>query len=117
MWNAIALCKKTQSLNEYGDLVETLTKRTVYAEEISVGMTEVYQAMAVGYKPEIKFRLENFMDYKGEEIVEYAPFMSQDTVQLRVLRTYRSGDQIELVCYNSIDNPKVVSNGSTEVTS
>ena len=114
MWTAIQLCKKTQTLNSYGDIVETLTKRTVYAEEMSVGMNEVYQAMAVGYKPQVKFRLENFMDYQGEEIVEYAPFLSTDSYQYRVLRTYRSGDQLELVCYNSIDNPKVVvSNAST----
>lgn len=114
MWTAINLVSKVQALNEYGDLVETLIKREVFAEELSVGMQETYQAMAVGYKPEVKFRLENFMDYHGEELVEYAPFMSQDVVILRILRTYRAGDQIELVCYNSIDNPKVVTtNGST----
>lgn len=107
MWMDINLLKKVQSLNTYGDLVETYTRRTVYAEEMSVGMTETYQAMAVGYKPEVKFRLENFMDYHGEELVEYTPFMSQDTAILRVLRTYRAGDRIELVCYASIDNPKV----------
>ena len=114
MWNAINLVGKVQTLNAYGDLVETYTKREVYAEELSVGMTETYQAMAVGYKPEIKFRLENFMDYHGEELVEYAPFMSSDKIVLRILRTYRDGDRIELVCYNSIDNPKVVTtNAST----
>ena len=107
MYTAINLCKKTQTINAYGDLVTVWTKRTVYAEEMSVGMSEVYQAMAVGYKPEVKFRLENFLDYQGEEVVEYAPFMSQNTYILRVLRTYRSGDSMELVCYQSIDNPMV----------
>jgi hypothetical protein len=74
----------------------------------------VYQAMAVGYKPEVKFRLENFMDYHGEQLVEYTPFMSSDTVLLRVLRTYRDGDRIEIVCYNDNSNPKVASDGNTE---
>ena len=111
MYTAIDLVKKTQTINAYGDLVEVPTRRQVMAEEMSVGMCEVYQAMAVGYKPEIKFRLENFMDYHGEELVEYTPFMSQDAVQLRVLRTYRAGDQLEITCYAGNDNPKV-SNGS-----
>lgn len=108
MYTAINLCRKVQTINEYGDLVETLARRQVYAEEMSVGMSEVYQAMAVGYKPEVKFRLENFMDYHGEEIVEWTPFMRQDTAILRVLRTYRAGDQLELVCYAGNENPKVV---------
>ena len=107
MYTAINLCKKTQTINAYGDLVTAWTKRQVFAEEMSVGMSEVYQAMAVGYKPEVKFRLESFLDYQGEEVVEYAPFMSQNTYILRVLRTYRKGDSMELVCYQSIDNPLV----------
>lgn len=117
MYTAINLCREVQTINEYGDLVTTLVRRQVYAEEMSVGMSEVYQAMAVGYKPEVKFRLETFADYHGEEIVEYAPFLSQDSVILRVLRTYRDGDRMELVCYQSIDNPKVVEdNADAEIT-
>lgn len=119
MYTAINLCKKTQTTNAYGDLVTVWTKRQVFAEEMSVGMSEVYQAMAVGYKPEVKFRLENWLDYHGEEVVEYAPFMSQDAHILRVLRTYRDGDRMELVCYQSIDNPLVEEdgNGGTEESS
>jgi len=114
MYTAINLLKKAQSLDAYGDLTETYTKRQVYAEDMSVSMTEVYQAMAVGYKPEVKFRLENFCDYQGEELVEYCPFNSQDTYILRVLRTFRVGDQLEIVCYAANDHPKVVEqNGGT----
>lgn len=107
-YTAINLVKKVETINTLGDLVETYVRRQVYAEEKSVGMTEVYQAMAIGYKPEIRFVLENFMDYQGEELVEYTPFMSTDTAILRVLRTYRTGDQIELTCYQDNSNPKVV---------
>ena len=106
MYTAINLVRKAQIFNQFGDLVDTLIRRQVYAEELSVGMSEVYQAMAVGYKPEVKFRLESFLDYHGEELVEYIPFMSLDTVVLRVLRTYRDGDRMELVCYNDNSNPK-----------
>jgi len=101
----ITLIKETDSRNEYGDLVHTETRRTVYAGEYSVGMTEVYQGMAVGYKPEVKFRLENWLDYHGEERVEYTPFGLDTPVKLRVLRTYNDGDALELTCYK--DNKEV----------
>ena len=101
----IVLIKETDSRNDYGDLVKTETRRTVYAGEYSVGMTEVYQGMAVGFKPEVKFRLENWLDYKGEEKVEYTPFGTSEVIKLRVLRTFNDGDALELTCYR--DNEEV----------
>lgn len=95
----ITLIKETDARNEYGDLVKALTTRTVYAGEYSVGMNEVYQGMAVGYKPEVKFRLENWLDYQGEERLQYTPFGSTAPVNLRVLRTFNDGDALELTCY------------------
>ena len=95
----ITLIKETDARNEYGDLVKVLTTRTVYAGEYSVGMNEVYQGMAVGYKPEVKFRLENWLDYHGEERLQYTPFGSTTPVNLRVLRTFNDGDALELTCY------------------
>lgn len=110
----ITLIKITDGRNEYGDLVKIPTRRTVYAGEYSVGMSEVYQGMAVGYKPEVKFRLENWLDYKGEELVEYTPFGLTDPILLRILRTYNDGDALELTCYK--DNEEVVTYANTEVT-
>ena len=107
MYTGIVLVKKNQTLDAYGDLVTTYTRRSVFAEELSVGMSEVYQAMAVGFKPEAKFRLENWCDYQGEELVEHRPFNSQNTYVLRVLRTYRDGDRLDLVCYAGNDRPTV----------
>ena len=101
----IVLIKETDGRNGYGDLTKTETRRTVYAGEYSVGMSEVYQGMAVGYKPEVKFRLENWLDYHGEERIEYTPFGLSDPVKLRVLRTYNDGDALELTCYK--DNEEV----------
>lgn len=107
----IVLIKEADGRNEYGDLVKVQWRRTVYAGEYSVGMTEVYQGMAVGFKPEVKFRLENWLDYHGEEVVEYTPFGFTDPVRLRVLRTYNDGDALELTCYR--DNEEVTANAST----
>lgn len=95
----IKLVKETDGRNSYGDLVKVLSERTVYAGEYSVGMNEVYQSMANGYKPEVKFRLESWLDYEGEERVKYVPFGRTETVQLRVLRTFNDGDALELTCY------------------
>jgi len=100
----ITLIKVLKSVNIYGDLKDFETRRTVYAEELSVSQTEFYQGFAVGFKPEIKFKLENFMDYQGEEIVEYTPFMADSPVRLTVLRTFNAGDAIELTCYKGVDS-------------
>lgn len=95
----ITLIKQVDARNEYGDLEPQEERRTVYAGEFSVGMSEVYQGMAVGYKPEAKFQLENWLDYHGEELVEYTPFGLTEPIRLRVLRTYNKGDALELTCY------------------
>lgn len=101
----IDLIKYTDSRNEYGDLIHTESRRTVYAGEYSAGMNEFYQAMGEGFKPEVKFQLTNWLDYEGEEIVEYVPFGHTDTVRLRVLRVYNSGDTLELTCYRDNQEP------------
>lgn len=106
----IVLIKETDQRNIFGDLNKKTERRTVYAGEYSVGMTEVYQGMAVGFKPEVKFRLENWLDYHGEEKVEYTPFGSTEPVTLRVLRTYNSGDALELTCYRDNEEVKAYAN-------
>lgn len=103
----ITLVKLVDARNEYGDLVPAEEKRTVYAGEYSVGMQEVYQGMAVGFKPEVKFRLENWLDYHGEEVIEYVPFGYTETVRLRVLRLYNLGDALEITCYKDNEEPTV----------
>ena len=95
----IDLIKYSDSRNEYGDIVRTESRRTVYAGEYSAGMTEFYQGMADGFKPEIKFLLENWLDYQGEEVLEYTPFGASEAVRLRILRVYNRGDYLELTCY------------------
>lgn len=103
MWVELDLIKQSKAPNQYGDLIVTETRRTVMADEYSVGMAETYQAMAVGYKPETKFLLTNWLDYNAEEVVEYVPFGRSDPVRLSVLRTFRKGDALELTCYRGVD--------------
>ena len=103
MWVEVDLIGVTETVNEYGDHVLTETRRTVLADDYSVGMTETYQAMAVGYKPEVKLVLTNWLDYCGEEYVEFVPFGRSEAVRLKILRTYRNGEALELTCYKGVE--------------
>lgn len=103
----ITLIKIAKSADTYGDWAETEVRRTVYAEEMSVSQTEFYQGYAVGFKPEVKFILSNWLDYRGEEIIEYTPYGYTEVARLRVLRVYNAGDTLELTCYKDNEEPKV----------
>ena len=46
-------------------------RRTVKCRELSVGMTESYQAMGLGLNPEKKLLIPYDRDYKGEREMEY----------------------------------------------
>ena len=103
----ISLIATADTVDDYGNWTTVETKRTVYAEERSVGMNEFYQGYAKGFKPEVKFALTNFADYQGEMIVEYVPFLgnSDRPIRLSVLRTYNAGDTLELTCYRGVETP------------
>lgn len=115
----ILLIRPVRTIDVFGDWTITEQKRTVYAEERSVTQTEFYQGAAVGFKPEVKFILTNFMDYQNEKEVEYVPFMGDPTkpVRLRILRTYNTGDALELVCYKGVEqnaDAEIASEGPDE---
>lgn len=103
--DVINLVKQTKTVNEYGDHVVAETVRTVFAEVKSVGYGEFYQANAAGFKPEIKFVLADFLEYEDEPVVRYTRFTgSTETAdEYRVIRTYRSGNLLELVCQRGVD--------------
>jgi len=107
----ITLVKPNWVLNEYGDLVKQTTTTTetsettrdVFACLKSITQSEFYQSAAVGMKPEIKFVIPDFLDYANEKIVRYSPYGSSEVSEFRVLRTYRDGNRMELVCTRGID--------------
>lgn len=75
---------------------DTITKRTVFCELASIGMTEFYQANAQDIHPEARFILADYLDYSGETLLDYTDFTGK-TVRYRILRTYRTGLKLELV--------------------
>ena len=64
-------------LDEY-----TEKKRKVYCTEKSVSQTESYQARAEGFKPEIRLKLAQSFEWKGEDICIYKG------VRYRIIRPY-----------------------------
>ena len=107
----VTLIDQQRTVDEYGDWTITEVRTPAYAEEMSVSQKEFYQGMANGFKPEVKFVLANWLDYSGQEALEYVPFGGDEShpIRLRILRLYNDGDRLELTCYRSI-----VKNGDTE---
>lgn len=103
MNDILYLIQQTQTVDEYGDPVTNETSREVFCREASVGQSEFYQAHATGLKPEIKLVLADYLDYDGEQLLRYAPKGKTDPELYRILRTYRTGQELELVCYREVN--------------
>lgn len=93
----LTLIHRIQGVDEYGDPVIEETRRDVFCRKASIGQKEFYQAHAVGLQPELKLVLADYLDYNGEQLVEY------DGQIYRVLRTYRTGLELELVVYREVN--------------
>lgn len=68
----------------------TPSTRTVPCEVTSVGMSEAYTAMSEGLNPTLRFVLRVAEDYEDEGFLVY------HGLEYRVVRTYMSGDGIEI---------------------
>ncbi len=97
MNSILTLIQQTSSVDAYGDQVLTETTRDVFCGLRSIGQKEFYQAQAVGLQPELKFVLADYLDYNDEPLVAY------NGQRYRVLRTYRTGQEIELTCYREVN--------------
>ena len=97
MNEVLTLIRQTQGSDEYGDPVVTESTREVFGRLGSIGQAEFYQAHAVGLKPELKFILADYLDYENETLVEY------QGQRFRVLRTFRNGQELELVLYQEVN--------------
>lgn len=93
MYNdVITLLTITETINEVGDRVESITKKEIFAKVKSVGMKEKYEALNVGLKPELVFEIADYYDYDDQEHIEY------DSKRYKVLRTYRKvSNELEIV--------------------
>ena len=107
MYNeVICLLSVETATNNVGDQIETEKKEMRFAKLKSIGQSEFYQAQANGLKPELKFVLADYLDYDNQEEVIHNNF------RYKVLRTYRTGNEIEIVCYGGI-RLEVVEDGNS----
>lgn len=107
MYNdVIYLLSKKRKINNVGDQVETTEKQMRFAGVKSIGQSEFYQAQSHGLKPEIKFVLADYLDYNNQDEIIYHGF------RYKVLRTYRTGKELEIVCYAGI-RLEVLEDGSS----
>lgn len=97
MNDLLLLISQNITADEFGDPVTKETAREVFCSVRSIGQKEFYQAQAVGLQPEIKFLLADYLDYEGEQQVQY------DGQCYRVLRTYRTGQELEIICYREVN--------------
>lgn len=101
--SVIKLVSEIKVVDEYGDLISEEREREVFAELRSVGQSEFYQAQALGLKPEIKFLLPDYLEYQGEQKLRFQDFGESEEKEYTVLRTFRNGNVLELVCKRGID--------------
>ena len=78
-------------MNEVLTLISGDARREVFCRMASIGQREYYEAQAVDVYPECKFILSDYLDYDNERLCEY------DGQRYRVLRTYRTGQELEIV--------------------
>lgn len=101
--NIIKLVAEEKTVNDYGDFEVATTERVVFADLRSITQSEFYQAQATGLKPEIKFVIADYLDYQNEKKILYQPFHGIEE-EYSVLRTYRDGNQLEIVCKRGVDH-------------
>lgn len=104
MYNEIiVLVAEKRLINEYGDAEIQTNEREVFAELKSIGQSEFYQAQSTGLKPEIKFIIPDYLEYHNEKKIKYQAFNEDAEEEYTVIRTYRNGNSLEIVCKRGVE--------------
>ena len=104
MYNdVITLVAETITPDTFGDMTATQSTREVFAQLRSITQKEFYQAQTAGLKPEVKFLLADYLDYRGEIIVRYTPYELGKELEYAVIRTYRDGNGLEIICAKGVE--------------
>ena len=97
MNDVIKLQATTYTTDAYGNEIPETVSRQVFCDVQSVTRSEWYDASQQGLRLSCVFRISNYVDYRGEPTVLYTDWTGQEC-EYTVVRTYRSGDAIELTC-------------------
>ena len=82
----------TTTTDEYGDPVVSEVTSQVFVGVKSVNRNEFYPAQTAGFDPQIVFMLSDYMDYNNQSYIRH------NGVLYKVIRTYRKGIELEIVC-------------------
>lgn len=87
-----------EELDELGDKKEIPKKsEDIFVEILSISQTEFYQAQTSDKKPEIKFKITDYLDYQGQKYLVY------DDIRYKIMRTYRTkNNELEITCYGGV---------------
>lgn len=77
-------------LDDSGKVKTSESFREVFCSQRSIGQKEFYQAHGTDFRPELKLILPDYLEYEDEKLVDY------NGQRYRVLRTYRTGYELEL---------------------
>ena len=82
----------------YGDpALELQLSDAVFAELRSISQSEFWQAQTSEKKPEVKFKLTDYMDYQGQR------YLIHGGIRYTVLRAYRTAsNELEITCYGGV---------------
>lgn len=90
LWNeVIELGNVTQTI-VYGEPIDTVTYRSVFADKQSVRQTEFYEAKQLDLAPEVMFVVRS-VEFAQDEFVRWKGKV------YRIIRTFDKGETIELV--------------------
>lgn len=99
----ICLGKPVKTLDDrFNEIAAYDFSKEIICEVLSIGQSEFYLAAQSEYKPEIKFKIADFLDYEGEDRILY------DGQYYEIVRTYRNGSALEITAqrYGRIDCEK-----------
>ena len=84
--------------DEHGDpVLREERSDIVFAERMSIRQSEFYQAQTSDRKPEIKFKITDYMDYQDQQYLIYG------NVRYKILRTYQTmSNELEITCYGGV---------------
>ena len=104
METTIKLITRTFEKDDWRNEIAIEKETTVFARERSINRSEFYQAAQSRLNISHIFELSSYLDYSGEEIVEYTDRTGR-TMRLRVIKTYQApdGDALELTCGEAIN--------------
>lgn len=87
----IALGKPVKTLDKrFNEIIVYDFSKELICEALSIGQSEFYLAAQSDYKPEIKFKISDFLDYEGEDRILY------NGQYYEIIRIYRNGGALEI---------------------